>query len=219
MNKSLAVIDTLLGRMDFEYFQKDFFGRMPLAMPGTAHAFKGVFHWHNLVDVLNTHDNCWAVKEGILHKDLQSGRMSYDDFLAVFEKGYSAVIRHGELADDSIKAIAQCFQKRFKGQVDVQMYATPAGCEGFDWHYDEEDVFVIQTAGVKEFCLRAPKLPLIPQTKLPLQFLLSDYTTGPEIRCQLAAGDWLYIPAGFWHKAKSLEESFHISVGVLNAGL
>ena len=37
-----------------------------------------------------------------------------------------------------------------------------------------------------------------------------------EIHCWLKAGDWLYIPKGYWHKARALKDSFHLSVGVLN---
>ena len=35
----------------------------------------------------------------------------------------------------------------FAAPVDVHLYCTPAGQPGFGWHYDAEDVFVLQTAG------------------------------------------------------------------------
>src|SRR4051812_34420133 len=39
----------------------------------------------------------------------------------------------------------------------------------------------------------------------------------PLLRCMLAAGDWLYIPAGYWHRTQAGEESISLSVGVLSA--
>jgi ribosomal protein L16 Arg81 hydroxylase len=39
----------------------------------------------------------------------------------------------------------------------------------------------------------------------------------PVPRCTLAAGDWLSIPAGYWHRTRALEESLSLSVGVLSA--
>ena len=38
----------------------------------------------------------------------------------------------------------------------------------------------------------------------------------PVVRCTLAAGDWLYLPAGYWHQSEAREESISLSVGVLS---
>jgi ribosomal protein L16 Arg81 hydroxylase len=36
----------------------------------------------------------------------------------------------------------------------------------------------------------------------------------PVMRSLLVAGDWLYIPAGYWHRTHSEEESISLSVGI-----
>jgi ribosomal protein L16 Arg81 hydroxylase len=36
----------------------------------------------------------------------------------------------------------------------------------------------------------------------------------PLMRCTLGAGDWLYLPAGYWHRAQAGAESISLSVGV-----
>ena len=41
------------------------------------------------------------------------------------------------------------------GTPQVQVFATPAGTHGFGWHYDLEDVFIAQTAGMKDYYFRA----------------------------------------------------------------
>jgi 50S ribosomal protein L16 3-hydroxylase len=37
----------------------------------------------------------------------------------------------------------------------------------------------------------------------------------PLMRCLLAAGDWLYIPCGYWHRAEAQETSISLAVGVM----
>src|SRR5205085_5069557 len=39
----------------------------------------------------------------------------------------------------------------------------------------------------------------------------------PVMRCMLHAGDWLYLPAGYWHCGRALDESVSLSVGVSSA--
>jgi ribosomal protein L16 Arg81 hydroxylase len=38
----------------------------------------------------------------------------------------------------------------------------------------------------------------------------------PVFTCRLEAGDWLYIPAGWWHIAKTETESKSLAVGLLS---
>ena len=33
--------------------------------------------------------------------------------------------------------------------------------------------------------------------------------------CRLEAGDWLYIPSGWWHIAQTQTEPIHLSIGVM----
>lgn len=36
----------------------------------------------------------------------------------------------------------------------------------------------------------------------------------PAVRYQLEAGDWLYIPGGYWHRTSAVTDSCSLSVGV-----
>jgi ribosomal protein L16 Arg81 hydroxylase len=36
----------------------------------------------------------------------------------------------------------------------------------------------------------------------------------PVLRCRLQAGDWLYIPGGYWHSTKAADDSISLSVGL-----
>jgi ribosomal protein L16 Arg81 hydroxylase len=40
-------------------------------------------------------------------------------------------------------------------------------------------------------------------------------TSRVRLTCRLEAGDWLYIPSGWWHLAETQTASVHLSVGVM----
>src|SRR4051794_33352752 len=56
--------------------------------------------------------------------------------------GHTVGVRHAERHDPDLERLAAGFRADFLAPVDVHLYVTPAGCPGFGWHYDAEDVFV-----------------------------------------------------------------------------
>jgi ribosomal protein L16 Arg81 hydroxylase len=38
----------------------------------------------------------------------------------------------------------------------------------------------------------------------------------PLMRCALEAGDWLYIPAGYWHMATAEQTAISLAIGVMS---
>lgn|GEM_PF-2375840 len=51
----------------------------------------------------------------------------------------------------------------------------------------------------------------------PVDAFFNQEEKRTEWRCWLKEGDWLYIPAGYWHKAQAVTESWHMSVGVMSS--
>ena len=68
-----------------------------------------------------------------------------------------------------LKKLAAGFEDDFHAPANIHIYATPAGKYGFSWHYDAEEVFIMQTSGRKEYSLRKntvhpwPLVETIPQ--------------------------------------------------------
>uniref|UniRef100_A0A6A7G457 Bifunctional lysine-specific demethylase and histidyl-hydroxylase n=2 Tax=Hirondellea gigas TaxID=1518452 RepID=A0A6A7G457_9CRUS len=96
----------------------------------------------------------------------------------------------------------------------VNSYLTPAGTQGFAPHYDDVDVFVLQTEGAKHWKIHG---------NLNEETTLSRYSSGnftqeevgdPVLEVDLHAGDFLYLPRSFIHQANSFpdQHSFHITV-------
>jgi lysine-specific demethylase/histidyl-hydroxylase NO66 len=96
-------------------------------------------------------------------------------------------------------------------------YVTPGGgAQGFAYHHDTHDVFVLQVSGRKHWRAFAPVLEL----PLPSQSRAGDDLVGPDdvplLDVVLEPGDALYLPRGYVHAASTTDDpSVHLTVGVL----
>jgi lysine-specific demethylase/histidyl-hydroxylase NO66 len=97
-------------------------------------------------------------------------------------------------------------------------YITPAGeHQGFDFHHDTHDVFVLQVSGRKRWIVHEPvvRLPLASQPRAGAHLVRDG--AEPLLDVELEAGDALYLPRGYVHAALTTDEhSVHLTVGVLS---
>ena len=97
-------------------------------------------------------------------------------------------------------------------------YLTPGGQhQGFDFHHDTHDVFVLQVSGRKRWIVHEPvvRLPLPSQSQAGAH-LVPDGAE-PLLDVELEAGDCLYLPRGYVHAALTTDvDSVHLTVGVLS---
>ena len=97
-------------------------------------------------------------------------------------------------------------------------YITPAGeHQGFDFHHDTHDVFVLQVSGRKRWIVHEPvvMLPLSSQPQAGAHLVREG--AEPLLDVELEAGDALYLPRGYVHAALTTDEhSVHLTVGVLS---
>jgi ribosomal protein L16 Arg81 hydroxylase len=135
------------------------------------------------------------------------------------DEGYTILVRHAERIHPRLAEIAAAFGRDLGGAVDVHLYATPPGRHGFSWHYDAEEVFILQTTGQKEYSLRKNTVhpwPLVETIPPDMQY---ERELMPLMKVLLSAGDWLYIPGGYWHwadAAESLDTAISLAVGVMS---
>ena len=102
----------------------------------------------------------------------------------------------------------------FQMKCQANLYLSPAGCQGFDSHYDTHDVFILQVSGSKTFRFYQSdiELPFVDDTFRPQE---NGYGV-VEDEITLAAGDTLFIPRGVVHDAVTpdAEQSLHITLGL-----
>jgi 50S ribosomal protein L16 3-hydroxylase len=131
------------------------------------------------------------------------------------ERHCSLAIRHAERHHAALAGIAAAALLDLAGEVDVQIHSAPAGSPGFGWHFDPEEVFIVQCAGAKDWSVRANTVhpdPVLEAMPARLEF---DREISPILRCRLEPGDWLYIPGGWWHVGQAVDDSLSLAIGVM----
>jgi ribosomal protein L16 Arg81 hydroxylase len=207
-------IERLLGDLPLETFLAEHLFKLPYACRGGAEALVPLGGWETLGEALaGPQADLLVVRKGRRYGgpppvDLAQAR-------ALHEEGYTLLVRHAERCHPGLAELAAGFSRDFWAPVDVHLYCTPAGQFGFDWHYDAEDVFLVQTVGRKEYSLRKNTVNPWPLEETLPRDMAYEREIMPLVRCELAAGDWLYVPAGYWHKGESREASVTLAIGVL----
>jgi ribosomal protein L16 Arg81 hydroxylase len=188
-------------------------GHEPLARASTAASCAEMCNWQMLNEVLR------AVPTDVLvvarGKCLdRAAPQSLAELRMLFDSGIGIAIRAPEKVNEWLRELAEEFALELPGEQRLILFATPAQTHGFGWHYDAEDVFVIQTAGDKEYYLRRNTVSQSSQPGFHSDFAEFRTETSPLLACRMLPGDCLYVPKGFWHTAISYSDSMSLSIGV-----
>ena len=194
-------------------FKSQFLQKQPYARPNAATGALSVFNWDSVDSLLaNEPSDILLVSRGTLI-DLPPPRHAADLRL-LMQNEIGIVIRRAERENPGLAQIALSFAHDLGGEPHIQLIATPGNTHGFGWHYDREDVFIVQSEGIKDYFFRDNTVSGDVQSA-PIDFAAFHREVSPLGTARLIPGDWLYIPAGWWHMAKCIQDSFSVSVGVL----
>lgn len=187
--------------------------RQPWAQPATASGARAIFGWDTLDRVLRAEPSPDLI---VIAKgkpvDTPAPR-SAEEVRALMKRGVGLVIRRAEQHDPGLAELARAFANDLPGEVHLQLFVTPADSHGFSWHYDFEDVFIVQTEGIKEYFFRENTVELATPRGGQPDFGKVRVETAPIGTARLEPGDWLYLPARWWHVAHCVADSLSISVG------
>lgn len=202
-----------LGSLSVEEFASRYLQREPLAYPRTAQASIPLLDWGVLDQVLAAEDPRPDVLVVAAGKLLPwPAPRSLTELRAYLRMGVGLAMRHTQHCHPNLRAVADAFETDV-GAAQVQIFATPASTHGFSWHYDDEDVFIAQTIGRKDYYFRANTVAA-DVTAHGSVFGRFAEETSPLCTATLIPGDFLYVPARWWHMAVCQEDSLSISVGV-----
>ncbi len=211
-------LERLLGEMPVAEFVQTHLHRVPLARPHGAREFIPLADWDLVERVLAQPGvDAMVARDGALREGAPAGAPGYAEMRRLHEEGWTLGVRNAEKHDPALARLAEEFRADFAAPINVHLYVTPPAARGFDWHYDAEDVFILQTRGSKEYRLRKNTVNPWPLEETLPRDMRFEREVMPAIGCTLAAGDWLYIPPGYWHMAKSAgETSISLAVGVMS---
>ena len=219
-------IQQILGAMPKSEFVEQYYQKLPFAQSQGARELTSLGGWKLLERVLAAAENA-AEEEprGHVAPDLLIARGDHlwngsqiptrHEARQLYEDGYTLLVRHAERHDASLRQLAGGFEADFDAPVNIHLYCTPGEQHGFGWHYDAEEVFIVQTQGSKEFELRKNTVNPWPLVETMPDNMRYEQEIMPLMKCLLSPGDWLYIPSGYWHLARARDESVSLAIGLL----
>ena len=132
----------------------------------------------------------------------------------LFETGATMSLSQMHERIAALADLGRAMEKTFSSHFQTNIYLSPPNAQGFKTHYDSHDVFVLQVSGSKLWTVydQAVELPLRGQAFDPEK----DTAEAPTREFTLNAGDLFYCPRGFYHSARSTDEtSLHITLGLI----
>jgi ribosomal protein L16 Arg81 hydroxylase len=204
-----TTLQKLLGETPKAQFVAETLFRQPLSRAGAAEFLRAAGLRETLAEIAQCESaDLLVVRRG------EQVTQRVDDLFALIGEGYTVLVRHAEQHSAELKRIADDFARDFAAPVNIHLYATPPGEWGFPWHYDAEEVFIVQTAGRKEYSLRKNTVNPWPLEETLPDDMHYEREIMPLLRVELAAGDWLYIPGGWWHKAETKGDDVALSLAI-----
>lgn len=214
-----------------EEFLAASWGRTYQYIPGWPGKFSDLLPWERLNDILRQHrldfPRLRLVRDGrslpssaYLRHALSGRRKTpIPRLLPVkvteqLRQGATLVLDAVDELYQPLEELAQNLERTFHEHVQINMYAGWRTSRGFDLHWDDHDVLILQVAGRKRWSVYGMTRPYplaqdSETNKRPTEGALWEET--------LNDGDLLYIPRGWWHVARPLEEpTLHLTVGIHN---
>lgn len=201
--------------LSLEQFRSSHLGRGPYARPGAAASALPRLSWDVLGRILEARPapDVLVARDGRL-ADAAPPR-SRKEARQLLDRKLGVVVRQAERHDEGFAELARSFAGDVPGEVHIQLYVTPGGTRTFGWHFDSEEVFIVQVEGSKDYYMRANTvLTSTPPGSNP-DFGAIRRETSPLLSAHLIPGDWLYIPARWWHLVHSNDDALSISIGVI----
>lgn len=211
-------IDELLQPIGLERFLAEYFHRLPLALPGVIARQLPLMTWSRFVSIFRSPDVDWMAAQSGSQRSVPR-QAEQETIETLIGEGCTVLVRHAERHDETLRDLASDFGLTFRAPVDLHVYATPPKHYGFSWHYDPEDVFLLQVSGEKEFALRKNTVHPWPVAEAIPANMQYEREMMPLMRVRLRAGDLLYIPCGYWHRgmaASGTETAVSISIGLMS---
>ena len=191
-------------------FKHKYLGKRAVLMQNDKARFEQLFGWkevnHHLNQSRKSNDGIRLAYET---KPLGPVELSRVDHW--LKEGATLIINNINCIDEYAKTFGDLLASDLNSPININCYASCPSKQGFDNHFDQHDVFIIQTEGSKRWVVFEP-------TKtFPLHIQMQDKGEPPTseayIECEMTAGDVLYIPRGHWHYAVATTPSVHLTVG------
>ncbi len=214
----------VLAPYDQGEFLKETWGRRFLHIPGAADKFARLLPWATLGDVLSHRvdpSQVQLAKDGqnieareFIRKEAgdQFGRLMVPELIAHLRAGAVLVIDMIDEMVEPIARLAEALEFDVSERFRVNAYIGWQSSAGFDLHWDDHDVLVLQISGRKRWKVFPASRPWPLARDIEPEMTPPSHPVWDEV---LTQGDMLYIPRGWWHVATAQDEpTIHLTCGV-----
>ncbi|MFD3910737.1 JmjC domain-containing protein [Streptomyces sp. NPDC058603] len=133
---------------------------------------------------------------------------------SLLREGATLVLDQSNVFDPTMEAACRAMQWWSREHVQANVYLTTNDASGFDLHWDDHDVLIVQLAGEKQWEVRGTSRPV------PM-FRDAERNNTPSVEIvwtgTMKAGDVMHIPRGYWHAATRVGQggghSTHVTFG------
>lgn len=202
-------------------FFEEYWGKRSLLLPGPRDRFADLFSSRKIGQLLYYQrpkpPDGMALVKGSRYCDSRwtnaDGTPHPDRVRAAWLDGYTLVVNNLGRLWEPVAQFAAALTEELHHPVDVNLYYTPPGSQGFEAHYDVMDAFILQLEGSKIWEVReaAAFLPLADE-HVPVH---PDNLPPLAFEEELEEGGVLYIPRGHVHSARTADTaSLHLTVGI-----
>lgn len=133
---------------------------------------------------------------------------------ALLREGCTLVLDEANVFDPAMEVACRALQWWSRERVQVNMYLTTQDASGFDLHWDDHDVVVVQLEGEKAWEVRGVSRPAPMYRDAARNDDPSEQIVWSGV---MRAGDVMHIPRGYWHQAtrngKGGGQSLHMTFG------
>src|SRR5437763_3097271 len=112
--------------------------------------------------------------------------------------GSTMVLDQADLFDPTLEVLCRALQWWSREMVQVNLYLTTGATDGFELHWDDHDVMIVQLAGDKDWEVRSCSRPVPMYRDAERNDTPSDHVL---FSGTLSAGAVMHIPRGCWHRA------------------
>eukprot|EP00163_Fabomonas_tropica_P023869 TRINITY_DN41340_c0_g1_i1.p1 TRINITY_DN41340_c0_g1~~TRINITY_DN41340_c0_g1_i1.p1 ORF type:complete len:543 (+),score=86.64 TRINITY_DN41340_c0_g1_i1:111-1631(+) len=143
-----------------------------------------------------------------------TGPCTMENTWGPFEEGCTIRVLHPQTFNTSVWHLNSTLEEHFGCVVGANVYLTPEGTQGFAPHFDDVDVFIVQTEGSKRWRL----YPSVSDAWVLGRLSSGDFHHNelgePFMDVVLEQGDLLWLPRGTIHEAKAQTDghSTHLTI-------
>lgn len=199
-----------LGSTSLDRFRRTVLHRRAIAVPGGAQIVPILLSWSTLDHVLPPDVELELYVQGSRATALPPRQAA--DVRTLLRANVAVYVRHVEQHDPRLRRVVDGFDADL-GPATLDISVLPDDAFGRGWRFSDEDTFVAQALGQTDFYFRANTLV----EDEPFREEMAAQATNESstlLVARLGPGDFLYLPARWWHVAVCRETSLALHVAV-----